>query len=119
MRKVTTFPGGRVAKWVILALWIALLVPALMLPRKVGDVEKHDSAPGLPRRAEATTGVTQTKRFRAPPASPAIVICKRPWGIASDAMAKAQADSEAFKGIKDVVGQPQGPLEAQDGKAIQ
>ena len=34
-------------------------------------------------------------------------------------MTKARADAEAFKGITNVVGQPQGPVKSQDHKAIQ
>src|SRR5262245_2763877 len=119
MRKVMTFQSGPVAKWFILSLWIALLVPAFMLAGKVGDVQKNDSSAWLPGNAEATKVLDQAKRFQPTDTLPAIVIYDRPEGITPDDMAKAQADSEAFKGIKDVVGQPQGPLEAQDGKAIQ
>src|SRR5215475_9464612 len=119
MRTVTTLPGGRVAKWVILALWIALLVPALMLAGKLGDVEKNDNSAWLPSNAEATKVVDQAKKFQPADALPAIVIYDRPSGVTPADMDKARADAEAFKGIKDVVGQPQGPVKSQDGAAIQ
>jgi RND superfamily putative drug exporter len=47
------------------------------------------------------------------------VIYDRPEGVTPADMAKARADAEAFKGINSVVGQPQGPVMSQDGKAIQ
>jgi RND superfamily putative drug exporter len=119
VRKATSLPSGRVAKWVILALWIALLIPAVLLAGKLGDVEKNDSSAWLPSNAEATKVVDQAKKFQPADTLPAIVIYDRPDGITPADMAKAQADAEAFKGINDVVGQPQGPLKAQDGKAIQ
>ncbi|GAA2113951.1 MMPL family transporter [Actinomadura alba] len=119
LRKATSLPSGRVAKWVILALWIALLIPAFMLAGKLGDVEKNDNSAWLPSNAEATKVVDQAKKFQPAETLPAIVIYDRPEGIAPADMTKAQADAEAFKGIKGVVGQPQGPLKAQDGKAIQ
>jgi RND superfamily putative drug exporter len=119
VRKMTSLPSGRVAKWVILALWIALLVPAFMLAGKLGDVEKNDNSAWLPSNVEATKVVDQAKKFEPAETLPAIVIYDRPEGITPADMTKAQADAEAFKAIKDVVGQPQGPLKAQDGKAIQ
>lgn len=119
MRKVLTWPSGKVAKWVVLALWIALLVPAFMLAGKLGDVQKNDNSAWLPGNAEAVKVLDQAKKFQPAETLPAIVIYDRPEGITPADMTKAQADVEAFKGIKNVVGQPQGPLKAQDGKAIQ
>jgi RND superfamily putative drug exporter len=108
-----------VAKWVILALWAALLVPALMLAGKLGDVEENDNSAWLPSNAESTRVVDRAERFQPADTLPAIVIYDRPEGITPADMTKARADAEAFKGIENVVGQPQGPLQAQDGKAIQ
>ncbi|OIK00995.1 MMPL family transporter [Streptomyces colonosanans] len=119
VRKVASLPSGRVAKWVILALWVALLIPALMLAGKLGDVEENDNSAWLPGNAESTTVVDRAEKFQPADTLPAIVVYDRPDGITPADMAKARADAEAFKGITNVVGQPQGPLKAQDGKAIQ
>jgi RND superfamily putative drug exporter len=119
LRKMASLPSGRVAKWVVLALWAALLVPALMLAGKLGDVEENDNSAWLPGDAESTAVVERAEKFRPADTVPAIVVYDRPEGITSADMAKARADAEAFKGVGKVVGQPQGPLKAQDGKAIQ
>ncbi|WP_433373456.1 MMPL family transporter [Dactylosporangium sp. CA-152071] len=119
LRKVMTLPSGRIAKWAVLAFWIILMVPALMLAGKLGDVEKNDNSAWLPSNAEATKVIEQAKKFQPAETLPAIVIYDRPEGVTPADMAKAQADVEAFKGIDKVVGQPQGPLRAEDGKAIQ
>ncbi|MCX4531770.1 MMPL family transporter [Streptomyces sp. NBC_00841] len=119
VRKLASLPSGRVAKWVVLALWMALLVPALMLAGKLGDVEKNDNSAWLPSNAESTKVVDRAEKFQSADTLPAIVIYDRPEGITPVDMAKARADAEAFKGIKNVVGQAQGPVRAQDGKAIQ
>ncbi len=119
VRRIMSLPSGRVAKWVTLALWIGLLIPALMLAGKLGGVQKNDSSAWLPSNAEATKVVDQAKKFQPAETMPAIVIYDRPSGITPADMAKAKADAEAFTGIKDVMGQPQGPVQAQDGKAIQ
>ncbi|MEV7235692.1 MMPL family transporter [Streptomyces sp. NPDC051020] len=119
VRKMAALPSGRVAKWVILALWVALLVPALMLAGKLGDVEENDNSAWLPSNAESTKVVDRAEKFQPADTLPAIVVYDRPEGITDADMAKARADVEAFKGIENVVGQPQGPLKAQDGQAIQ
>jgi RND superfamily putative drug exporter len=112
-------PSGRRAKWVIVAVWIALLVPGLMLAGKLGDVEENDNSAWLPSNAESTKVVDQARKFQPAETLLAIVIYDRPEGITAADMTKAQADAEAFKGINNVVGQPRGPMTSQDGNAIQ
>jgi RND superfamily putative drug exporter len=119
VRKLVSLPSGRVAKWVVLALWAALLVPALMLAGRLGDVEQNDNSAWLPGNAESTRIVDRVEKFQLADTLPAIVIYDRPEGITPADMTKARADAEAFAGIENVVGQPQGPTKAQDGKAIQ
>ncbi|MFG2558841.1 MMPL family transporter [Streptomyces sp. NPDC048496] len=119
VRRMASLPSGRVAKWVVLALWMALLVPALMLAGKLGDVEKNDNSAWLPSNAESTKVVDRAEKFQSADTLPTIVIYDRPEGITSADMTKTRADAEAFKGITNVVGQPQGPVKARDGKAIQ
>src|SRR4030095_14631786 len=101
MRKATSLPGGRVAKWVIVALWIALLVPAFMLAGKLRDVEKNDSSAWLPSNAEATKVVDRAKKFQPAETLPAIVIYDRPGGITPADMRKDHANAQAFKGDKE------------------
>jgi putative drug exporter of the RND superfamily len=119
VRKLASLPSGRVAKWVVLALWTLLLVPALLLAGKLGDVEENDNSAWLPGNAESTRIVDRAEKFRLADTLPAIVVYDRPGGVTPADMAKARADAEAFKGIRNVVGQPQGPVRAQDGKAVQ
>ncbi|MFI7501322.1 MMPL family transporter [Streptomyces sp. NPDC049687] len=119
VRKLTSLPSGRVASWVVLALWAALLVPALMLAGRLGDVEQNDNSAWLPGNAESTKVVERAGRFQPADTLPAIVVYDRSGGVTPADMTKARADAEAFKGIENVVGQPQGPVRSQDGKAIQ
>ncbi|MFE2099838.1 MMPL family transporter [Streptomyces sp. NPDC059468] len=119
VRTLASLPSGRVAKWVVLALWTLLLVPALLLAGKLGDVEENDNSAWLPGNAESTRIVDRAEKFRLADTLPAIVVYDRPGGVTPADMAKARADAEVFKGIRNVVGQPQGPVRAQDGKAIQ
>ncbi|MFI6284204.1 MMPL family transporter [Streptomyces sp. NPDC051018] len=119
MRKLASFPSGRKTKWVVIVLWAALLVPALMLAGRLGDVEENDSSAWLPGDAESTAVVERAEKFLPGDTVPAIVVYDRPGGITAADMAKARADAAAFQGVERVVGTPQGPLKSEDGQAIQ
>ncbi|MDX2683054.1 MMPL family transporter [Streptomyces sp. NY05-11A] len=119
MRTMASLPSGRVTKWVVLALWAALLVPAVLLAGRLGDVEENDNSAWLPGNAESTEVVERAERFRPDDIVPAIVIYDRPGGVTPADLSKARADAEAFKGVENVVGQPQGPVTSQDGEAVQ
>lgn len=119
LRKLASVPGGRVAKWVVLAVWAVVLVPALMLAGKLGDAEQNDNSAWLPSNSESTRIVERAEKFLPSDTVPAIVVYDRPGGVTGADMAKAAADAKAFQGLGGVVGQPQGPLKSQDGKAIQ
>lgn len=119
VRKLASLPSGRVTKWVVLALWAALLVPALLLAGKLGDVEENDNSAWLPGNAESTRVVERAERFQPADTLPAIVVYDRPEGVTAADLTKARADAEAFRGVDGVVGRPQGPLKSRDGKAIQ
>ncbi|MGW1274921.1 MMPL family transporter, partial [Streptomyces sp. NPDC002491] len=118
MRRMMSWPGGRTAKWVVLAVWTLVLVPAVLLAGRLGDVEENDNAAWLPGSAESTEVVARAERFPLADTVPAIVLYDRPEGVTPADMAKARADAEAFKAVANVVGQPQGPVRARDGKAI-
>ncbi|MFF2847059.1 MMPL family transporter [Streptomyces sp. NPDC058001] len=119
MRKLASLPSGRRAKWVVLALWVALLIPALMLAGKLGDVQENDNSAWLPGDAESTAVVERAEKFGSTDTVLALVVYDRPGGITSADMAKARADAAAFQDVEKVVGEPQGPLKSEDGKAIQ
>lgn len=119
MRKIAALPSGRLGKWVVIALWAALLVPALMLAGKLGDVEENDNSAWLPGNAESTAVVERAEKFMSADTLPAVVIYDRSAGVTDADLAKAKADVEAFNGIENIVGPAQGPVKSEDGKAIQ
>ena len=94
MRRLAALPSGRRAKWVVAALWIALLIPAFLLAGKLGDVEQNDNSAWLPGNAESTEVVDRAARFRPTDTVPAIVIYDRPSGVTAADLAKARADAE-------------------------
>ncbi|MFF4654557.1 MMPL family transporter [Streptomyces sp. NPDC001381] len=119
LRELASLPSGRVAKWVVVALWAALLVPALMLAGRLGEVEENDNAAWLPGNAESTSVVDRAGRFQPADTLPAIVVYDRPGGVTAADLAKARADAEAFQDLENVVGRPEGPVRSQDGEAVQ
>jgi len=51
IRKLASLPSGRVAKWVVVAVWLVLLIPTSSLAGKLSDVK-----PG-PRRSLGLPGL--------------------------------------------------------------
>ncbi|MFG3154925.1 MMPL family transporter [Streptomyces sp. NPDC048219] len=119
LRKLAALPSGRVGKWVVIALWAVVLVPALMLAGKLGDAEENDNSAWLPGNAESTAVVERAQKLMPADSVPAIVVYDRAAGVTDADLAKARADVTAFRGIENVVGTPQGPVRSEDGKAIQ
>ncbi|MBZ4320824.1 MMPL family transporter [Streptomyces huiliensis] len=119
LRKLAALPSGRVGKWVVIALWTVVLVPALMLAGKLGDAEENDNSAWLPGNAESTAVVERARKVTPVDSVPAIVVYERAAGVTQADLAKARADAKAFQGIENVVGTPQGPVASQDGKALQ
>jgi RND superfamily putative drug exporter len=114
---IAKFVCGRRSKWVVLGLWLVVVFLAAPLAQKLTDVEKNDNSAWLPGNAESTEVVERAERFRPDDTVPAIVIYDRPGGVTPADLSKARADAEAFKGVENVVGQPQGPVTSQDGEA--
>lgn len=119
IRNIAAWPGGRWAKWFVLAFWIVLLVPAFMLAGKLGDVQKNDASAWLPKAAESTKVLEQSKKFQPSDNIPALVIYDRAGGITPADMTKATADKTAFRTVPDVAGDLVGPIPSKDGKAIE
>ncbi|MGW5350396.1 MMPL family transporter [Streptomyces sp. NPDC004031] len=112
-------PSGRVGKWVVIAIWVVLLVPAMMLAGKLSDAEQNDNSAWLPGNAESTAVVDRVEKLIPADAVPAIVIYDRAAGVTDADMAKAQADAQAFQHIANVQGPLSEPVRSDDGKAIQ
>ncbi|OKJ09092.1 MMPL family transporter [Kitasatospora sp. CB01950] len=114
-----TVPAGRRGSWAVLALWALLLVPALLLAGRLGEVEQNDNAAWLPGGAESTAVVERAAALGAADTVPAIVLYDRPTGITSADLTKARADATAFGSVEAVVGAVRGPVASPDGKALQ
>jgi RND superfamily putative drug exporter len=110
---------GRWSKWIVLALWIAVLAVAVPLAGKLTAVEKNDNSAWLPGNAEATQVADLQKQFQPDDIAPAVIVYERPSGITPVDQAKVAADVKAIAAVPGVVGQVVGPVPAKDGKAVQ
>lgn len=66
MSRLLTFPAGRRAKWIVVAVWLAAVVAtlALGLPGQLADAEENSSTSFLPGDAESTAALAITQRLQ-------------------------------------------------------
>jgi RND superfamily putative drug exporter len=138
-----TFAAGRRAKWVIFAVWLAVIFVAAgpaNLPGKFADAENNEATSYLPGSAESTAALEATKSLQGGELAPAVVIFQRESGLTGadrrtivESVAKmdgrrfpgviADGTTIAGKGAREVPGQPPGyapfvgPIPSPDGKA--
>ncbi len=138
-----TFAAGRRAKWVIFAIWFAVIFVAAgpaNLPGKFEKAENNEATSYLPGSAESTAALKATKSLQGGELAPAVIVFQRQSGLtASDRRTIVEdvgkmtdrrfpgivADGEtvAGNGVKAVPGQPPGytpfvgPIASPDGRA--
>src|SRR5467141_707260 len=117
--RLATLVCGRRTKWVILAFWVVLLGLAGPLSGKLTGAQNNDSKSWLPGSAESTKVLDQQGAFQPVDQAPALIVYERESGITDADKAKAAADAKAIAGLPGVNGHVQGPIPAQDGKAMQ
>ncbi|TDU05190.1 RND superfamily putative drug exporter [Streptomyces sp. 846.5] len=118
-RRLAALPCGRRSKWVVLAAWIILLLVLAPLAGKLTGAEDNQASSWLPGSAESTKVLNLEGRFTSTQSAPAVVLYVRDSGITTADKAKATADAAAFASAPHVQGQITGPVESQDGKALQ
>lgn len=143
MRSFLTFAAGRRAKWVVFAVWLAVIFVAAgpaNLPGKFEDAENNEATSYLPGSAESTAALEATKSLQGGELAPAVVVFRRESGLtAADRRTIVEdvgwmtqkrfpgviADGAAIAGggARPVPGQPPGyrpfvgPTASADGKA--
>lgn len=138
-----TFAAGRRAKWIVFAIWFAVIFAAAgpaNLPGKFEDAESNEATSYLPGSAESTAALNATESLREGELAPAVIIYRRESGLTAADRRTIVEDvgkmtSERFQGViadgeraaggiaKAVPGQPPGyapfvgPILSPDGKA--
>jgi len=120
LRKIAEIPAGSWTKWVVVGFWVAVLVLAFPLSKKLTGAEKNDLKYWLPGTAESTKVLDVQSHFQSPNIFPGVVVYLRPSGLTAADRAKAAADARKFAAISGVVpGQIVGPIPSADGQAMQ
>ncbi len=142
-RSLLTFAAGRRAKWVVFAIWFAVIFVAAgpaNLPKKFEEAENNEATSYLPGSAESTAALKATKSLQNGELAPAVIVFSRESGLTAadrrtiaedvDKMTRERfpgvvADGETAAGgsAKAIPGQPRdyapfvGPVLSPDGKA--
>jgi RND superfamily putative drug exporter len=94
MSRLLTLPGDRRAKWLVGALWLALVLGAFAanLPGKFSDAEQNESTSFLPGDAESTKALEITERLEGGEQVPMIVVYHRGGGLTAADRGRIAAD---------------------------
>jgi putative drug exporter of the RND superfamily len=79
-----TFAAGRRAKWVVFAIWFAVIFAAAgpaNLPGKFEDAESNEATSYLPGSAESTAALNATESLQDGEIAPAVIVYRREAGL--------------------------------------
>src|SRR4051812_34013968 len=98
MARVLSFPAGRRAKWVVFAVWLAIVFVTLAanLPAKFDDAQRNESSSFLPGNAEATKTLAITKDLQGGDIVNAVIVYRRDGGLTARDRARIAADRVAL-----------------------
>ena len=118
MKKLLTFPAGRRAKWVVLAVWLIALfgIGAGNLPGKFTDAENNESTSFLPEKAESTKALNATKEIQGSEEVTMVVVYRRDGGLTAQDKARVRADRAELNALRLADTTPFGaPIPSKDG----
>ncbi len=110
---------GRVSKWIVAVLAVAVFVPMAMLGAKLSDVQNNEASSWLPDSAESTKALQRLEPFQDSNDIPTIVVYHRAGGLTPDDLAAIKAQLPEISAMKGVVGEAQGPVVSEDGEVAQ
>jgi putative drug exporter of the RND superfamily len=100
-------------------LWLMLGGPLGQFAGQLTQVQQNDSASFLPASAESTQVSELAAQFAADDVIPAVVVYELDRALTPDDLATIAEDVAEIAGLETVVGEPVGPIPAEDGQAIQ
>ncbi len=80
-RRFAELPGGRKAKWAILAVWIVIFMAMGPLAGKFEDAQQNDPADYLPAKAESVKAIEELEEFPSGDIADAITVFSRDGGL--------------------------------------
>ncbi|HVH00023.1 MAG TPA: MMPL family transporter [Miltoncostaeaceae bacterium] len=83
LRRLSAVPAGRIAKWVVLGVWIVIFVVAANPASKFEDAQQNESTSFLPGDAESTKVLQQVEQFDQRPGeqADAVTVYHRDGGL--------------------------------------
>ena len=83
LRRLSALPAGRIAKWVVLGVWIVIFVVAANPASKFEDAQQNESTSFLPGDAESTKVLQQVEQFDQRPGeqADAVTVYHRDGGL--------------------------------------
>jgi putative drug exporter of the RND superfamily len=115
-RGPANLPGGRITKWIMIVLWLAVAFGAMTLGSKLSQVERNDPISWLPHSAESTEVAQLEGRFPNGQVTTAVVVYARASGLTDADRAKVAADRAAVGDL--AVSPVPPPTTSGDGKAM-
>lgn len=123
----TSSPDGsrRPRRWrwllpaVAVVVWLVLGGPLGQYAGLLSEVQENDSAAFLPADAESTRAGERAAEFAAEDVIPAVIVYEFDRATTPDDLAAIAADAAEIAEIEGVVGEPVGPIPADDGAAVQ
>jgi putative drug exporter of the RND superfamily len=94
-----TFAAGRRAKWIVFAIWFAVIFVAAgpaNLPGKFEDAESNEASSYLPGDAESTAALNATESLQRGELAPAVVLFRRETGLTAADRRAIVEDVEAM-----------------------
>ncbi|MGP3775485.1 MMPL family transporter [Streptomyces sp. SDT5-1] len=119
IKRLSTAPGGRRSKWLVLVAWLIVAVALGPLAGKLGDVEETGPNAFLPKGAESARVNTELEKFRTDELTAAVVVYTGADRAAVEAAGKeARADVSDFAPFVADGHRIAPPLPSVDGKAL-
>ncbi|MBA2546392.1 MAG: MMPL family transporter, partial [Solirubrobacterales bacterium] len=80
-QRLAELPGGRRAKWAILAVWVIVFMAMGPLAGKFEDAQENDPADYLPAKAESVKAIEELEGFPSGDIADAITVFNRDSGL--------------------------------------
>lgn len=115
---LATLVTGRLASWVGVAFWLAVVAAAIPFATKLGSVETNRLTEFLPSGAQSTRALELDERFPSGRALQAEVVYFRRSGLTAHDLALVDADrAHLVARLATAIGRPSGVVLAPDGRA--
>jgi RND superfamily putative drug exporter len=103
MSRFLTFAANRRVKWIIGAVWLAVIIGIFNFGvlEKYADAEDNESTSFLPGDAESTKALQAVERLQGGEQAPAVVVYRREGGLSDADKGRIASDRDAFNALRE------------------